>query len=147
MSTIVGITVLPARLTRVAPAGTRTSAVRPTAVMRAPVTRKVAFSMGASVADDDARAFEGGDAGLSARGRSEDSKDTKGKCCSKSGDVHAAHRYLHGESGRPYCSSPWGKEEGGEERAALAMKGIGGKRLTYRSTNGKVQKGRSAQVS
>src|ERR1041385_717368 len=40
-----GITVLPARLTCVAPAGTRTSAPRPTAVMRSPVTTKVAFSM------------------------------------------------------------------------------------------------------
>src|SRR5262245_4729765 len=43
----VGITVLPARFTRVAPAGTRTSPVRPTAVKRLPVTTKVAFSIGA----------------------------------------------------------------------------------------------------
>src|SRR5262245_61996090 len=42
-----GITVLPARFTRVAPAGTRTSPVRPTAVNRLPVTTKVAFSIGA----------------------------------------------------------------------------------------------------
>src|SRR5436190_198833 len=44
---IVGMTVLPARFTRVAPAGTRTSAARPTAVKRLPVTTKVALSMGA----------------------------------------------------------------------------------------------------
>src|SRR5258705_9199082 len=42
-----GMTVLPARLTRVAPAGTRTSAARPTAVKRLPVTMNVAFSIGA----------------------------------------------------------------------------------------------------
>src|SRR4029453_11767251 len=42
-----GITVLPARFTRVAPAGTRTSLARPTAVKRLPVTTKVAFSIGA----------------------------------------------------------------------------------------------------
>jgi hypothetical protein len=33
------------------------------------------------------------------------------------------------------------------ERAALAMKGIEGKRLTYRPINKKVSQGRSAQVS
>src|ERR1044071_2670108 len=43
----VGITVLPARFTRVAFAGTRTSAARPTAVIRFPVTTMVAFSIGA----------------------------------------------------------------------------------------------------
>src|SRR5712691_3969423 len=47
VSRIPGITVLPARFTRVAPAGTRTSAARPTAVKRLPVTMNVAFSIGA----------------------------------------------------------------------------------------------------
>src|SRR5262245_61090222 len=41
-----GITVLPARLTRVAPAGTRTSAARPTSPKRAPLTTNEAFSIG-----------------------------------------------------------------------------------------------------
>ena len=65
---IVGMTVLPARLTRVAPAGAFTSAARPTCVIRPPSTTIAAFSIGAlSVADDDARAFEHGDARVCAR--------------------------------------------------------------------------------
>jgi hypothetical protein len=44
---IVGITVFPVRLTRIAPAGTFTSAARPTCVMRAPSTTIVALSIGA----------------------------------------------------------------------------------------------------
>ena len=47
MSRIVGITVLPARLTRVAPAGTVTLPAGPTAAMRPAVTTIVAFSIGA----------------------------------------------------------------------------------------------------
>src|SRR5262249_38103970 len=45
VSTIIGITVLPARLTRVPPAGTRTSAVGPTCAILAPSTTSVAFSI------------------------------------------------------------------------------------------------------
>ena len=41
-----GITVLPARFTRVAPAGTRTSAARPICTKRAPLTTNDAFSIG-----------------------------------------------------------------------------------------------------
>src|SRR6476620_7245616 len=47
VSISIGITVLPARLTRVAPDGTFTSAARPAATIRAPSTRSVAFSIGA----------------------------------------------------------------------------------------------------
>src|SRR4029077_12430328 len=47
VSISIGITVLPARLTRAAPAGTLTSAARPAATMRAPSTRSTAFSIGA----------------------------------------------------------------------------------------------------
>src|SRR5262245_56766021 len=42
---IIGITVLPARLTRVAPAGTRMSAAGPTCAILAPSTTSVAFSI------------------------------------------------------------------------------------------------------
>src|SRR5215469_16100060 len=45
VSTIMGITVLPARLTRVPPAGTRTSAVGPTCAILVPSTTSVAFSI------------------------------------------------------------------------------------------------------
>src|SRR5215813_6608045 len=44
---IAGMTVLPARLTRLAPAGTRTLAALPTCVKRAPLTMNEAFSSGA----------------------------------------------------------------------------------------------------
>src|SRR5262245_4936327 len=44
---IAGITVLPARLTRVAPAGARTSAALPTCAKRAPFTTNDALSTGA----------------------------------------------------------------------------------------------------
>ena len=44
---MVGITVLPARLTRVAPAGTVTLPLGPTCAMRPPVTTMVALSIGA----------------------------------------------------------------------------------------------------
>ena len=47
VSMIAGITVLPARFTRVAPAGTRTSAALPTCTKRAPLTTNEAFSIGA----------------------------------------------------------------------------------------------------
>ena len=47
VSISIGITVLPARLTRVAPGGTFTSAARPAATIRAPSTRSIAFSIGA----------------------------------------------------------------------------------------------------
>src|SRR3954470_5970604 len=47
VSMIAGITVLPARLTCVAPAGARTSAALPTCTNRAPLTRNEAFSIGA----------------------------------------------------------------------------------------------------
>src|SRR5262245_47336783 len=47
MSMIAGMTVLPERLTRIAPAGTRTLAALPTCVMRAPLTMNDAFSSGA----------------------------------------------------------------------------------------------------
>ena len=114
VSISIGITVLPARLTRVAPAGTRTSAARPACDdPRAVHDERRVLDRRAAVADDEPRAFERGDAGLGARGRSEDGKDTKGNCCSKSGDVHAAHRSLHGESGRPYCSASRGGRRGG----------------------------------
>src|SRR5438034_7152412 len=46
VSMIAGITVLPARFTRVAPAGTRTSAALPTCTKRAPFTTNDAFSIG-----------------------------------------------------------------------------------------------------
>ncbi len=42
---IIGITVLPARFTRVAPAGTRTSAAAPAWAIFAPSTTNVAFSI------------------------------------------------------------------------------------------------------
>ena len=58
VSTIAGITVLPARLTRVAPAGALTLDAGPTCVMRSPVTTTLAFSIDLAVADDDAAAFE-----------------------------------------------------------------------------------------
>ena len=45
MSISIGITVLPARLTRVAPAGTRTSAAPPACAILAPSTTSVAFSI------------------------------------------------------------------------------------------------------
>src|SRR6185436_10308003 len=45
VSTTIGITVLPARLTRAAPAGTRTSAAVPTWAIFAPSTTTVAFSI------------------------------------------------------------------------------------------------------
>ena len=45
MSMIAGITVLPARLTRRAPAGTGTSPPRPTCMMRVPSTTNAAFSI------------------------------------------------------------------------------------------------------
>ena len=45
VSTIIGITVLPARLTRVAPAGTRTSAAAPAWAIFVPSTTNVAFSI------------------------------------------------------------------------------------------------------
>ena len=45
MSTSIGITVLPARLTRAAPAGTRTSAAAPAWAIFAPSTTTVAFSI------------------------------------------------------------------------------------------------------
>src|SRR5262249_24640175 len=45
VSISIGITVLPARLTRVAPSGTRTSAAGPACTMRAPSTTKVAVSI------------------------------------------------------------------------------------------------------
>src|SRR5215470_15784364 len=44
-SVIVGMTVLPLRSTRVAPAGTNTSARRPAAMKRVPSTTNAAFSM------------------------------------------------------------------------------------------------------
>src|SRR5262245_3889930 len=44
---IAGMTVLPARLTRVAPAGGRTLAALPTCVKRPPLTMNEAFSSGA----------------------------------------------------------------------------------------------------
>ncbi len=44
---MVGITVLPARLTRVAPAGTVTLPLGPTWAIRPPVTTMVALSIGA----------------------------------------------------------------------------------------------------
>jgi hypothetical protein len=71
------------------------------------------FDRSAAVADDQAGALERGHAGLGAHGRSEDGKDTKGKCCSTSGDVHAAHRSLHGECGPSYCSASRGGRRGG----------------------------------
>ena len=53
---IAGITVLPARLTRVAPAGTFTLAAVPTCTKRPPVTTKEAFSIGARVSPTITRA-------------------------------------------------------------------------------------------
>src|SRR5256714_8812122 len=47
VSRIIGITVLPAGFTRMAPAGTLTLAAGPACTIRAPFTTKVAFSMGA----------------------------------------------------------------------------------------------------
>ena len=57
MSTIIGITVLPARLTRVAPAGTRTSAAAPACGDLRAVDHQRAVLDHAPVADDQPRAF------------------------------------------------------------------------------------------
>ena len=53
---IAGITVLPARLTRIAPAGTFTSAARPTCTKRPPLTTMEAFSIGGRVSPTITRA-------------------------------------------------------------------------------------------
>jgi transposase-like protein len=55
------------------------------------------------------------------------------------------HRYLAEFDFRYNHRIALGYNDG--ERAALAMKGIEGKRLTYRPTNGKVSQGRGAQIS
>ena len=60
VSTIVGITVLPVRLTRVAPAGALTLAAGPTCVMRSPRDDDAGVLDHLAVADDDAAAFEDG---------------------------------------------------------------------------------------
>src|SRR5262245_3222913 len=54
---IAGITVLPARLTRIAPAGGRTSAARPTWTNFEPLTTNDAFSIGARPSPTITRAF------------------------------------------------------------------------------------------
>ena len=64
---IAGITVLPARLTRVAPAGTATPG--PAWTILLPSTTSVAFSIVAAVADDEPHAFERRDVGARRNGQ------------------------------------------------------------------------------
>ena len=71
----IGITVLPARLTRVAPAARSRRRPAGRDDPRAVDEERGVVDRCAAVANDEARAFERGDAGLSARGRSEDGKD------------------------------------------------------------------------
>ena len=98
VSMSIGITVLPARLTRAAPAGTRTSAAAaglddPRAVH----DQRRVLDRRASVAHDEPRAFERGDAArrrLRLRGRGEAGKDSKGNGCRDGDCIHSAHRSL-----------------------------------------------------
>ena len=93
--------------------GTFTSAARPAATIRAPSTRSVAFSIGAPPSPTMRRAPSNAVTPVWARA-GEAKTATKGKGgCSKSGDVHAAHRSLHGESGRPYFSASRRGRRGG----------------------------------
>ncbi len=98
----IGITVLPARLTRVAPAGTRTSAALPACDDPGAVhEQRRVLDRGAAVAHDQPRAFERRDAGrrrLTARWNSEPGNDSKGNGCGDGDYVHSAHRGLHGET-------------------------------------------------
>ena len=76
MSISIGITVLPARLTRVAPDGhVHVGGTAGRDDPRAVDEERGVFDRSAAVADDEAGALERGDAGLGARGRSEDGKD------------------------------------------------------------------------
>ncbi len=99
-----------------APAGTRTSAALPACTIRAPSTTSVAFSIAALPSPTMSRAPSNAVTRLRARRSSEAGKETKGNGCGNSGDIHAAHRSLHGETGRRYCSASRGREEGGDGR-------------------------------
>ena len=88
---IIGITVLPARFTRVAPAGTRTSAAAPASTIFVPSTTSVAVLDHASVAHDQPRAFERR-YGLRRCGYRESGNQASE--CDCGGDIHPAHGNL-----------------------------------------------------
>ena len=83
----IGITVLPARLTRLAPAGTFTSAALPACVIRGAVDHDRSVLDHAAVADDDPGALIGR---LRMGGDGKSCEDTKGNCRDR-GYVHSVH--------------------------------------------------------
>ena len=93
MSIIIGITVLPARFTRVAPAGTRTSAGRADLGDLRAVHDQCRVLDHASVAHDQPRAFERGD-GLRGRRNRASGKETKGNDCRDCDHIHSVHGNL-----------------------------------------------------
>src|SRR4051812_3240136 len=114
VSISIGITVLPARLTRVAPDGTFTSAARPAATIRAPSTRSVAFSIGAAPSPTMRRApsnavtvwARAGEAKTATRGR-------RGHVVGKAATVTRRIGAPPGKRGGPLLRAPGGGGGGG----------------------------------
>src|SRR4029453_9352649 len=118
VSISIGITVLPARLTRVAPSGTRTLAAGPACTIRAPSTTKVAVSIGALPSPTIMRAPSNAVTPACARaGEAEPARKPRTTVAAKAAIItRRIGASLHSEIGRPYSSLSRGQGRGGRRQ-------------------------------